>query len=274
MFLFRDLFDKVTLSSVKYQLGDNMEYLVTIDEFHGPLDLLLYLIKEAKIDIDRINVSEITQQYLDYIRAMEDLNLEIASEYLVMAAYLIYIKSRMMLPKGNLDGEKIDYEENPEEHLKRRLKLYKLFKDIIPYFQEQEAERENFLTKIPSDLSDELKIETKDFLLQDVDIYDLLSAYNRVLKRFSLHKPLKTKIKPQTITIDERINELSELFRNRKRLTFMEIFTDNITKEFIVVTFMAILELTKHNYIRLRQDALFQDIFIEYIEEEMREAHG
>lgn len=251
-----------------------MEYLVTIDAFQGPLDLLLYLIKEARIDIDNINVSEITQQYLDYLHAMEDLNLEIASEYLRLAAYLIYIKSRKMLPQSNLDDENISYEENPEEQLKRRLKLYSIFKDVVSFFQEQETERENYLTKIPSDLSEELKIETKDFLLQDVDIYDLLSAYNRVLKRYSLHKPIKTKIKPQTITIDERIQELSDLFRTRKKLRFTEIFEENVTKELIVVTFMAILELTKHHVIRLHQDTLFQDIYIEYLDEEMREAHG
>ena len=251
-----------------------MEYLVTIDAFQGPLDLLLYLIKEARIDIDNVNVSEITQQYLDYLHAMEDLNLEIASEYLRLAAYLIYIKSRKMLPQSNLDDENISYEENPEEQLKRRLKLYSIFKDVVSFFQEQETERGNYLTKIPSDLSEELKIETKDFLLQDVDIYDLLSAYNRVLKRYSLHKPIKTKIKPQTITIDERIQELSDLFRTRKKLRFTEIFEENVTKELIVVTFMAILELTKHHVIRLHQDTLFQDIYIEYLDEEMREAHG
>jgi len=251
-----------------------MEYLVTIDAFQGPLDLLLYLIKEARIDIDNVNVSEITQQYLDYLHAMEDLNLEIASEYLRLAAYLIYIKSRKMLPQSNLDDENISYEENPEEQLKRRLKLYSIFKDVVSFFQEQETERENYLTKIPSDLSEELKIETKDFLLQDVDIYDLLSAYNRVLKRYSLHKPIKTKIKPQTITIDERIQELSDLFRTRKKLRFTEIFEENVTKELIVVTFMAILELTKHHVIRLHQDTLFQDIYIEYLDEEMREAYG
>lgn len=251
-----------------------MEYLVTIDAFQGPLDLLLYLIKEARIDIDNVNVSEITQQYLDYLHAIEDLNLEIASEYLRLAAYLIYIKSRKMLPQSNLDDENISYEENPEEQLKRRLKLYSIFKDVVSFFQEQETERENYLTKIPSDLSEELKIETKDFLLQDVDIYDLLSAYNRVLKRYSLHKPIKTKIKPQTITIDERIQELSDLFRTRKKLRFTEIFEENVTKELIVVTFMAILELTKHHVIRLHQDTLFQDIYIEYLDEEMREAHG
>ncbi len=251
-----------------------MEYLVTIDAFQGPLDLLLYLIKEARIDIDNVNVSEITQQYLDYLHAMEDLNLEIASEYLRLAAYLIYIKSRKMLPQSNLDDENISYEENPEEQLKRRLKLYSIFKDVVSFFQEQETERENYLTKIPSDLSEELKIETKDFLLQDVDVYDLLSAYNRVLKRYSLHKPIKTKIKPQTITIDERIQELSDLFRTRKKLRFTEIFEENVTKELIVVTFMAILELTKHHVIRLHQDTLFQDIYIEYLDEEMRKAHG
>ncbi len=246
-----------------------MEYKVKINEFEGPLDLLLYLIKETKISIDKINVSEITAQYIDFIHAMEQLNLEIASEYLVMAAYLTYIKSKMMLPKANIDNENIDYEENPEEKLKMRLKIYKMFKDIIPYFKEQEEERSHFITKVPTDLTNELKIETKDLLIQNTSVYDLLSAFNKVLKRFNLHKPIKTIIKQQNVNIDERITELRNLLKDRRQLVFSEIFTENVSKEYIVVTFMAILELAKDKMIFIKQDELFKEIYIDYIEDEV-----
>ncbi|QVK16994.1 segregation/condensation protein A [Mycoplasmatota bacterium] len=245
-----------------------MEYQVKIDEFEGPLDLLLYLIKETKISIDKINVSEITQQYIDFIHAMEELNLEIASEYLVMAAYLTFIKSKMMLPKANLENEEIDYEENPEEKLKMRLKVYKLFKDVVPYFKEQEEERNYYITKIPTDFSNEFKLDVKEVLAQNANVYDLLSAFNKVMKRYHLHQPLKTKIKPQTITIDERIIQLKKAIKEKKKLLFTELFTSHDSKEFIVTTFMAILELAKDKIINIKQDELFTDIYLDYIENE------
>ena len=250
-----------------------MEYKVKIDEFEGPLDLLLYLIKEAKISIDNINVAEITEQYIDFIHNMEKLNLEIASEYLVMAAYLTFIKSRMMLPKASIDNEEIDYEENPEEKLKMRLKIYKLFKDIIPYFKEQEEERSNFITKIPTDLSNEFKLDSKEIIIADNTVYDLLSAFNKVLKRYQLHRPIKAKIKQQNITIDDRIVELRLLLKEKQSLRFIDIITSDSSKEFIVVTFLAILELAKNKLIYINQSELYQDIFINYIGEEGVEVH-
>ncbi len=244
-----------------------MEYQVKIDEFEGPLDLLLYLIKEMKISIDKINVSEITQQYIDFIHAMEQLNLEIASEYLVMAAYLTFIKSKMMLPKSNIDDEEIDYEENPEEKLKMRLKIYKLFKDVVPYFKNQEEERSYLLTKIPTDLSNEFKLEVNEILTQKMNVYDLLSAFNKAMKRYHLHRPLKTKIQQQTITIDERIIQLRNTIKEKKNMLFKDLFKDNDSKEYIVVTFMAILELAREKIIYVKQDELFKDIYVDYIEE-------
>lgn len=245
-----------------------MEYKVKINEFEGPLDLLLYLIKEMKISIDKINVSEITAQYIEYIHAMEKLNLEIASEYLVMAAYLTYIKSKMMLPKASIDNEDIDYEENPEEKLKRRLRIYKLFKDIIPYFRAQEDERSNYIAKIPTDLSQEFKLDTKEIIMDDFNVYDLLSAYNRVVKRYRLHKPIKRKIRPQLFTLEQRIDELRLQLKDRQRVRFIELFTSETTKELIVLTFMAILELAKNKLIHIKQEKLYQDIYIDYIGEE------
>lgn len=242
-----------------------MEYLVRIDEFEGPLDLLLYLIKETKISIDKINVAQITKQYIDFIHSMEKLNLEVASEYLVMAAYLIFIKSKMMLPKASLGDEEIQYEENPEEKLKQRLKIYKLFKDVVPYLRDLEDERSNYLTKVPTDLSNEFKLDNKELITSNVSVYDLLSAYNKVLKRYQLHRPHKTKITQQSISIDERVDELKSYFKTNKRVCFKDIFTEDCTKEYIIVTFIALLELAKNKEIYLSQEDLYQDIYIDYI---------
>jgi segregation and condensation protein A len=244
-----------------------MEYQVKIDAFEGPLDLLLYLMKDMKISIDEINVSQITEQYLTFIHQMEKLNLEIASEYLVMAAHLVYIKSKMMLPKKEKVDNEEGYEENPEEKLKKRLKIYKLFKDLVPLFHELEEERSQYLMKIPTDLTQDIKLEVKEILNQDTDVYDLLSAFNRVLRRFMLHKPLKTKIEHQTITIEERILELRNFLIERQQVKFSELYQERIDKEYVVTTFMAILELAREKFLRISQGHLFDDIFLNYISE-------
>lgn len=243
-----------------------MEYQVKIDAFEGPLDLLLYLIKDTQISIDDINVTHITEQYINFIHAMEKLNLEVASEYLVMAAHLVYIKSKMMLPKTIVDEENINYEENPEEKLKMRLKIYKLFKDITPFLRNLEEERSTYLNKIPTDLSNEIKLEVKDILVKDNNVYDLLSAFNKVLRRYMLHKPMKTKIQQQSITIEDRIISVRKMVKKHERLNFIDLYTLDDSKEVIVLTFMAILELAKEKEIKISQDDLFENIFIDYIE--------
>jgi segregation and condensation protein A len=243
-----------------------VEYQVKIDAFEGPLDLLLFLIKDKKMSIDNINVSLITEQYIKFIHDMEELNLEVASEYLVMAAHLIFIKSKMMLPKAIVDDENLNYEENPEEKLKMRLKIYKLFKDIVPQLQLLEEERANFLTKIPTELTSDVKFDVKEMLSSDTDLYDLLGAYNRVLRRYALHKPMMTKIEQQQVTIEDRIREISVLIKEKRRITFDELFTSVNSKEFIVVTFMAILELSKEKVIKIQQEDLYEEIYIDYVE--------
>ena len=129
-----------------------MDYKVTIDNFDGPLDLLLHLIKEQDIDIYDIKIEDITKQYLDYIKAMKELNLSIASEYLVMASELVEIKSKMLLPKRSADLSD-EYEEDPREVLIERLLLYKQYKEVTSDFKNLEKERKLILTKNPENLS-------------------------------------------------------------------------------------------------------------------------
>lgn len=242
-----------------------MEYLVKIDAFEGPLDLLLYLIKEMKISIDDVNMTDITMQYLDYIHQMEQLDLVIASEFLLMAANLVQLKSKMMLPqneKTGPDGEA--YEENPEKEFKERLKAYKRFKDMVPHLQALYEERSQFLAKVPTDLSKEIKVDPKEILKGNADVYDLLSAFNRVLRRYQLHQPMKTRIEHQTITIEDRIGQLRDYFKNHRETTFKSLYGESPTKEHVVVTFMALLELAKENILRITQVGAFDEIYIHY----------
>ena len=168
-----------------------MEYIVTIDKFQGPLDLLLHLVKQTNLDIYEIKIEEIVSQYFNYIKQMEEMNLNIASSYLVMAAELLEIKALMLLPK---DEEIVDeFEENPKDRLIKRLIEYQNYKDLTGEFQELENKRHEYYTKLPSNLSDyDLKINGS--LPDNIDLNDLMNAFNKFLERQQLQKPLNTKI--------------------------------------------------------------------------------
>ena len=221
-----------------------------------------------KISIDEVNMTDVTNQYLDYIHQMEQLDLVIASEYLVMAAHLVHIKSRMMLPQNEMKPEGNEYEENPEEILKERLKTYKKFKDLVPHLHALYEERSQFLAKIPTDLSNEMKLDLKDILQHEGDVYDLLSAFNRVLRRYQLYRPIRTTIAQQTVTIEDRIEELHEYLGKHRYTTFEALYSLSPTREHVVVTFMALLELAKQNVLRIKQDHLFDAIYIHYFKGE------
>ncbi|MFT4413158.1 segregation/condensation protein A [Fredinandcohnia humi] len=244
-------------------------YSVKIDSFEGPLDLLLHLINRLEIDIYDIPVAEITEQYLLYIHAMKELQLDIASEYLVMAATLLAIKSKMLLPKQEeelVEGEmEIEYEEDPREELMMRLIEYRKYKEAAEDLKVLEEERSQLFTKPPSDLSEFAKDVNMDRSL-DVNLYDMLSAFQKLLRRKKLQKPLSTRIARQEIPIERRMEEIiSELkgFKGRKK--FSELFPYH-DKNHVVVTFLAILELMKNNLILIEQQNNFSDIFISSLE--------
>ncbi|MFS0863496.1 segregation/condensation protein A [Fredinandcohnia sp. 179-A 10B2 NHS] len=244
-------------------------YNVKIDTFEGPLDLLLHLINRLEIDIYDIPVSEITEQYLFYIHTMKELQLDIASEYLVMAATLLAIKSKMLLPKQEeelLDEEiDMDYEEDPREELMNRLIEYRKYKEAAEDLKVLEEERSQIFTKPPSDLSEYAKDISVDRSL-DVNLYDMLGAFQKLLRRKKLQKPLSTRITRQEIPIEKRMEEIvKELrgFKGKKKFTDLFPYHD---KNHIVVTFLAILELMKNNMIFIEQQNNFSDIFISSLE--------
>lgn len=236
-----------------------MEYKITCPEFEGPLDLLLHLIKESNLDICDIKIEVVTKQYLDYINKMEELNLNIASEYLVMAAELLEIKSLTLLPKKEmpLDDE---YQEDPKDELIRRLLEYEKYKNITTALKEFEIKRSEIYTKDPSNLEE--FIVKKDEIDETFKLDDLLLAFAKVLERKELNKPLNTRITNKEYSVNERSNEIRNILKNKRKLEFLELF-ETYTKEYLIVTFLSILDLAKKNELLIKQDTNFNKIFIE-----------
>ena len=235
-----------------------MDYKITIDAFEGPMDLLLHLIKTSDIDIYDIQLEEITKQYMDYIKAMEELNLNIASEYLTMAAELIEMKSAMLLP--NRKTEEDTYEEDPREQLINRLIAYKQYKEITSEFKELELERKQYLTKLPNSLS-EFKDEDIPLNFGDVGITDLLNAFQKFLERKQEEKPMHTTVTKKEYSVHVRSNEIRSLLKKKKKVEFEELF-EVITKDYVVVTFLSILDLAKKQELEIKQENNFSKIFL------------
>lgn len=236
-----------------------MKYEVNINEFVGPLDLLLHLIKQSNIDIYNINLEIITNQYLEYIKQMETLNLDIASEYLVMAAELIEMKSRALLPKKESINED-EFEEDPKEELIKKLIDYKRYKEITEEFKQLEGVRGEVYTKIPSNLN-EYKEELVIKNIDDLTVNDLLNAFEKFLDRKELDKPLLTTVTTKELSLTERTKNIRSILKEKKRVSFDELFEVR-TKDYFVITFLAILEMTKKQEIIIIQENNFENIFI------------
>lgn len=234
-----------------------MEY--KINDFEGPLDLLLHLIKKAEMNICDINIVDITDQYMIFIKKSEELNLNIASEYLVMAAELMEIKSTILLPKRQIEDID-DYEEDPKELLINRLLEYERYKNITESLKEYEKERKYIHSKEPYDLSE--VIETNNDLDESFNLNDLVNAFNNMLKRKELEKPLNTKITSKEYSVSERSKQIKNLLKDKKRLAFTELF-DIRTKEYVVVTFLSILAMARNQELLIKQDNNFSDIILE-----------
>ncbi len=238
-------------------MNNEEKYIVTIDNFDGPLDLLLHLIKEEDIDIYDIKIEDITKQYLNYIKKMKELNLEIASEYLVMASELIEMKSKMLLPKKKEQDED-NYEEDPREILIERLLAYKKYKEVTNNFKDLELSRKLILTKEPENLSYYAKEEEKK---EELGINDLIEAFNAILKRKELDSPLATKITKKELSVTEKVSKIKNILKQKKKINFEEIFEVS-TKEEVIISFLSILEMVKKDEIILIQDKNFSNIVI------------
>lgn len=234
-----------------------MQYKVTIDNFDGPLDLLLHLIKEQDIDIYDIKIEEITKQYLDYIKKMKDLNLSVASEYLVMASELIEMKSKMLLPKKEKQ-EDDEYEEDPREVLIERLLAYKKYKEVTSEFKDLELTRKLVFTKEPVNLSSYAKEED---IKEDLGVDDLINAFNILMQKKELDKPLATKITKKELSVSEKVKKIKDILKVRKKMNFEEVFEVQ-SKEEVIISFLSILEMVKKKEILLTQEGNFKSIII------------
>ncbi len=233
-----------------------MKYEININEFQGPLDLLLHLIKQSNISITEISIDEITKQYLNYIEKMEELNLDIASEYLVMAAELIEIKSSSLLPK--IETSEDEFEEDPKERLINRLLEYEQYKKMTDTFKELESFRQEIYTREPDKLLDYKDDEEVDY---GIDLNDLLEALSKFLEQKELDKPLNTKITNKEYSIQKKCHEIKKILKNRKKIEFKDLF-DNYSKESIVITLLAILSMSKKQEILIEQESNFNNIFL------------
>ena len=233
-------------------------YEINLNVFSGPLDLLLHLIKKEDVNIFEIDIDKITKQYLDYINLMENLNLDIASEYLIMAAELMEIKASSLLPKKEIEED--DYEIDPKEQLIKRLIEYEQYKEITSTFKDLEEYRSEVYTRKTNELINYK--ETSNNLDYNIDLNDLVKAFKEFLKRKELDKPLNTKIAKKDYSINKRSEEIKNIIKIKKKVNFFDLF-EILNKDYIVITFLSILSLTKNGEIKINQEHNFKNIIME-----------
>lgn len=234
-------------------------YKVKLEAFEGPLDLLLHLVNDMEIDIYDIPVATITNQYIRYIKTMQEIELNVASEYLVMAATLIEIKSAMLLPKKPVVHED-EYEEDPREQLIHRLIEYRKYKEAANSLKEIELEENQIYTRSPVEFEDYL--EKMPVVQGELSIYDMIDALDHLFERKEWTRPLDTTINRVEISIEERMDEIIvEVRESKEELMFDSLFLYP-NKRHVVATFLALLQLLKNNAINCRQASPFDPIYL------------
>ena len=231
-----------------------VDYSTKLDNFEGPLDLLLHLIKEAKIEIKDVFVSQVTEQFLAYMNGVETLDVDKASEYLNMAATLLEIKSKSILPKIEDTFDEYD----PETVLIRQLEEYKLFKEASEKLKGQENVLRFY--KEPDKSVGDIKIVYNDFNLDG-----LIAAFSKLLMRVDDKKRQENVLKEipkEVFTVRDKVEHIRTVLLDRKEASFFEMFTSNYTKNELITTFQAMLELLKLQYITVVQNEVFDDITI------------
>lgn len=230
---------------------------IRLSNFEGPLDLLLHLIKEGNTNIFDINIVEITDKYLEYIKREEELNINVSSEYLVMAAELMYLKSKSLLPSDNTKEEEKD-EEITKENLINKLLEYQRYKEVTSTFKEYEKERKNIYIKSPE------KIEnyTSNVVEGEGSVEELLNAFKSFLERQELDKPLETTITRKEYSVRERKNGIKNILKDKKKV-YLEELIEEYNRPYIVVTFLSILEMVKEKEVIINQDKNFDKILVE-----------
>ncbi|MGH7940451.1 MAG: segregation and condensation protein A [Limisphaerales bacterium] len=237
------------------------EYKVQFEVFEGPLDLLLYLIKKDEVDIYEVNLTKLATQFIEYIDTMRLLDLEIAGEFLVMAATLMHIKSRELLPveqQAQVEGE--DEGEDPRWELIRQLVEYKKFKDAAAQLQSLEARQEHVFPRMPGKF--DLAEPQAQPIKPDASIFDLLNAVNTVLKRFERREGAAREIFEDKWTVSEKIEFILKIIGDRGVIKFSELFDNVASRTEVVCTFLALLELIRLKQLACAQPEAFGEIQI------------
>ncbi len=239
------------------------DYRIKLQVFEGPLDLLLFLIRKHELDIYDIPIESVTRQYLDALRAMQQLDLDLAGEFFVMAATLMEIKSRMLLPRGlaAIDPNATEDEMDPRWELIHQLLQYKKFKEAAAKLGELAETRQNLMERYVSALSDHA-----DRPLKNVDRIELWNAFNLVLRRLA-EKLVVGEIHDEVVTVADQMEWLLARTRAERSFVFSALFPEGVTLRRLVATFLAMLELTRLRKFRLRQNEAFSDIVCETVSE-------
>jgi segregation and condensation protein A len=232
---------------------DSTPYKVQLEVFEGPMDLLLHLIRTQEIDIYDIPISEITEQYLEYLKMMKDLNITVAGEFLVMASTLIYIKSRMLLPT---DPETAGDEEieDPRLELVEQLLEHERFKKAAGMLHDRQIIEDSVWPR------GEDEFEQEETEAVSANVFDLVKAFHRMVERYK--ENILVEVERENITLEEKLAELRKLLSVKKEILFSSFLKKPISRLNLVVTFIAILEMAKLNEVRMRQKGLFEDIRI------------
>ena len=230
------------------------DYKVKLEVFEGPLDLLLYLIKKDELDIYDIPIERITRQYLEYMELFNILDIDIAGEFVVMAANLIYIKIRSLLPVDQRPPEETVEEEDPRWELVRQLIEYKKFKDAAFHLQKREIEQQNIFSRAPA--APDLAAERP---LGEVSMFDLINAFQSVIKRVEARTDMR-EIFEENFTVSDKIDLIMKMTATGVALAFSELFASAASRTEIVVTFLALLELIRLKQVRAMQNEEFGEI--------------
>lgn len=234
-------------------LAEESDYRVQLEIFEGPLDLLLYLIKQQEIDIYDIPIATITEQYLQYVQMLKDLSITVAGEYLVMAATLIYLKSKMLLP-ADPSLDKNEEEDDPRRELVDRLLEHERFKKAADLLHDRQVIEDSVWPRG----EDEFQEEEEESV--SASVFDLVKSFHQIVERFKDN--IVVKIEAENVTVEGKISELRRLFRVTKDLMFSSFLETPISRLHLLVTFIALLELARLSEIRLVQEEAFEDIRI------------
>ena len=254
------------------KFDSNVDYTMSIDNFEGPLDLLLHLVKISQIEIRDIFVSQVTEQYLEYINHLEYPDMEKEAEYLGLAATLVELKSKSMLPKDDyISGPDFEDEEfiDPQEEFFRKVEEYKLYKEASIKLKEQETTEIFF--KEPEPGAEDVKVIYTDFTLEG-----LVKAFSRVLAKTGMTSAKKNEAKAiprEVYTVAGKIDYIRHVLLEREECVFTELFGEEATQTEVITTFQALLELLKLQYLRAEQNEIYSDIKI-FLREDRSEDLG